>query len=181
MGDVSWPPDPPSEPLPEALRGRFASLVHIMGRWSPLHRLGVLALEADMLSLSDARGASLFAVPAASVEAHPHTRRVALHQVFFKIHAADRWWYLAAHVPTRYERRSTHELVVRNDLREWAPRPLGTDDSDLLAANGEPARAPGDLGCVLVAGAEHAPSLRCRRLRRYTVGPMDRRAEGRDR
>lgn len=129
MGDVSWPPDAPSDSLPDALRGRFASLVHIMGRWSPLHRLGVLALEADMLSLSDARGASLFAVPAASVEARPHTRRVALHQVFFKIHAVDRWWYLAAHVPSRYERRSTHELVVRNHLREWAPRPLGTDDS----------------------------------------------------
>jgi hypothetical protein len=129
MGDVSWPPDAPSESLPDALRGRFASLVHIMGRWSPLHRLGVLALEADMLSLSDARGASLFAVPAASVEARPHTRRVALHQVFFKIHAVDRWWYLAAHVPSKYERRSTHELVVRNHLREWAPRPLGTGDS----------------------------------------------------
>ncbi len=120
------------------LAGRLASLVHVMrGRWSPLHRLSVLALDGDVFSLSDSSGAPLFAVPAVGVEARPQ-RRLALHQVFFKVHAGSQWWYLAAHVPTKYERRSTHELVERYDLREWAPRPLGMNDATYVRRTANP-------------------------------------------
>jgi hypothetical protein len=66
---------PPPGLLSAALEGRFASVVYIMkGRRSPFSRLGVLELEARQLSLQDRKGALLFAVPAASVQARPARR-----------------------------------------------------------------------------------------------------------
>jgi hypothetical protein len=129
----------PPESLPEALAGRFASLVHIMkGRWSLFSRLGVLELDGGLLSLRDADGAPLFAVPAAGTEARPHRRRLAVHQVFFKVLAGERWWYLVAHAPNNYQRRSTRELVERYQLRELAPQPLGMDEAFYLRSTNNP-------------------------------------------
>ena len=39
------------------------------------------------------------------------------------IHADDRWWFLAAHAPTKYGRRSTREL---------APQPRGMNEETYL-------------------------------------------------
>jgi hypothetical protein len=112
---------------PDVPAGRLASLVHIMrGRWSVFSRLGILELDAGVLTLPDAAGASLFSVPVTGIRAAPQ-RRVSVHQVFFRIRAADRWWYLAAHVPTRYQRKATRELAARYQVRELVPRMPGLD------------------------------------------------------
>ena len=132
MNDVSVAlPHPPSESLQEALAGRLASVVHIMkGRWSLWSELGVLVLNDGALSLHGANGVSLFTVEAEGVQGRPHPRRLALHQRYFRIRAADRWWYLAPHVvPTRYQRCSTRELVERYAVRERAPRPIGMNEA----------------------------------------------------
>lgn len=111
------------ESLDEAFNGRLVSVVHIMkGRHSILSSLGVLKLDQDALSLRDAKGSLLFAVPVTSVEARPR-RRLAIYQTFFEVHAADRWWNLVAWAPTKYQRRSTRELAERSGARELVPRP----------------------------------------------------------
>lgn len=131
---------PPLELLPEALEGRFASVVYIMkGRRSPFSRLGVLELEAGQLSLRDRKGALLFAVPAASAQARPARRRSAeMHRTAFEIHAADRWWFLVGHVPTTYERRPAQELAGLFQARELAPRPAGMSQETYLRLTKNP-------------------------------------------
>lgn len=121
---------PPSESLAETLHGRLASVVYILrGRRSPFSHLGVLELDAGQLSLRDRTGALLFAVPAASIQARPARRRsFETHRTAFEVRAGDRWWFLVGHVPTKYERRSTQELVERFRARELAPRPTGMSE-----------------------------------------------------
>ena len=118
------------ESLAETLQGAFASLVNIMrGRRGIFSQLGVLTLDRARLSLCDAEDVSLFDLPVSSVQARLQRRPLAVHQIFFQVHAGDRWWYLAAHVPTKYERTSTRELRARHDARQLAPRPTGMDDA----------------------------------------------------
>lgn len=104
---------------------RLASLVHIMkGRRSLVSGLGVLELDSSTLSLWDASGGSAFAVPVEAVQARP-TKRLAVHQYFFQIHATDRWWYLSGAIQTRYSRPATRRLAERFEVPERAPRPTG--------------------------------------------------------
>lgn len=127
--------DPPPESLAEAVKGRFASVVHILkGRRSPFSRLGVLELDAGQLSLRDRTGGLLFAVPAAIVEARPARRRsFETHRTAFEVHADGKWWFLTPHtVPAKYERRSTRELVEHFRTRELAPRPAGMSEEAYL-------------------------------------------------
>jgi hypothetical protein len=42
------------------------------------------------------------------------------------------------HVPTKYERRRTRELVNRYDVREQAPRPVGIDDASYVQRTANP-------------------------------------------
>jgi hypothetical protein len=136
MSDAS--PTPPESP-PEALAGRLASLVHIMkGRSSLFSRLGVLELDAGLLSLWDAAGTSLFAVPVGSVQARPQPRRLAVHQYFFQVRAAERWWYLAGAVPTKYARRSTRELVQRYGIPDRVPMASGMSGETYLRLTSNP-------------------------------------------
>jgi hypothetical protein len=128
MSEVpSLDPDRGPDTLPEALRGRFASVVHILrGRRSPLSGLGVLELNRGQLSLHDRAGTQLFAVPTADVHARPARRRsFETHRSAFEVEADGRWWFLQAHAPTKYERASTRALAERYDAREVAPRPVG--------------------------------------------------------
>jgi hypothetical protein len=128
------------ESLTEAVEGRFASLVHIMnGPHSPLSHLGVLELGAGSLSLHDVAGQSLFSVPVESVEAR-RQRRVAVNQIFFRVRAGERWWYLAPHAPNKYERRSTRDFVEHSNARELAPRPNGMSEATYLRLTKNPTR-----------------------------------------
>jgi hypothetical protein len=135
----SPPPEASPESLAEALNGRLASLVYIMkGRRSPFTRLGVLELEDGRLTLRDRDGEPLFAVPAAGVEARPARRRsTELHRNAFEVRAGDTWWFFTVHAPTKYERRSTRELVARFGVREQAPRPtaMGPEQYRRLVEN----------------------------------------------
>ncbi len=99
------------------------------GRWSVFSHLGVLELENGQLTLRDTSGTPLFAVPAASVRTSSQ-RRIAVHQVFFRIHAVNQWWYLVAHVPTKHQRRTARELIERFHIRELVPRPAGMGEAD---------------------------------------------------
>ena len=137
-------PDP-SGPRPESLQeasegGRLTSVVNIMkGRRSPISHLGVLDLHAGSLSLWDGKGTRLFAVPAQTVQARPARRRsFETHRTGFEVHADDRWWFLVAHVPTKYERRSTRELVEQYGARELAPRPRGMNEETYLRLTKNP-------------------------------------------
>jgi S-methylmethionine-dependent homocysteine/selenocysteine methylase len=122
------PEDSLPEWLQEALGGRLASLVHIMkGRRSIRSGLGVLVLDGGVLTLTDAKGTSLFSVPVASVEARPQRRRLAVRQIFFQVHAGERWWYLTAHVLSKYSWRSTRDLAEHSGVREQLPQPVGMD------------------------------------------------------
>jgi len=109
---------------------RVTSLVYIMWGRSPFSRLGVLDLQDGSLSLRDATGGQLFAVPAKTVQARPARR--AFYQTKrpgFEVHANDRWWSLVAYtVPARYQRRSTRELIERYHARELAPRPAAMSE-----------------------------------------------------
>jgi hypothetical protein len=94
---------------------------------SPFSRLGILDLQAGSLSLRDAKGGQLFAVPADTVQARPARRKFyETKRPGFEVRANDRWWFLVAYaIPTRYQRRSTRELMERSHARELAPRPAG--------------------------------------------------------
>jgi hypothetical protein len=59
------PPDPPER------RSELTSLVYIMRGRSPFSHLGILDLRAGSLSLRDANGGQLFAVPAETAQARP--------------------------------------------------------------------------------------------------------------
>jgi hypothetical protein len=109
------------------------------GRHSIRSSLGVLALDDGSVSLRDAEDSLLFAVPAASVEARPR-RRLAVHQTFFEVHAEDRWWNLVAWVPTKYQRRSTRELVERSHAREVVPRLPGMSEESYHRIISNPVR-----------------------------------------
>jgi hypothetical protein len=68
-------PDRP-ERLPESSQevfqgNRLTSLVYIMRERSPFSHLGILDFQAGSLSLRDAKGGQLFAVPAETVQARP--------------------------------------------------------------------------------------------------------------
>jgi hypothetical protein len=97
---------------------------------SPFSHLGILDLQADSLSLRDAKGGQLFAVPAETVQARPASRKFyETKRPGFEVHANDRWWFLVAHtIPTRYQRRSTRELIERYHARELAPQPVGMSE-----------------------------------------------------
>lgn len=146
MGEIPSP-DPP-EPRPESSQeasegGRLTSVVHIMrGRRSPFSHLGVLDLHGGSLSLRDAKGRQLFAVPAETVQARPARRRsFETHRTGFEVRAGDRWWFLVAHtVPARYQRRSTRELVERYGARELVPRSPGMSEEAYLQLTGNPTR-----------------------------------------
>lgn len=134
----SSPPDAQPETLPEALEGRFASLVRIMGgRFSIRSRLGILELENGLVSLRNKSGDSLFSVPVATVEARPHRRRLSLYQCYFQVRAADRWWHLCAYGQTKYKRASTRALEERYGLRALVPRPpnMSMDDYGRITRN----------------------------------------------
>lgn len=121
-------------PLARLSEGRLVSVVHILkARRSIFSRLGVLELDNGSLSLRIAKGALLFAVPAASVEARPR-RRIAVYPRCFEVHASDRWWSLVAWAPAKHQRRSTRELVERSQARELVPG-MGEDDGQLLMKN----------------------------------------------
>jgi hypothetical protein len=125
------PPERPSESPQEDLEGgRLTSLVYIMRGRSPFSHLGILDLQADSLSLRDAKGGQLFAVPAETVQARPASRKFyETKRPGFEVHANDRWWFLVAHtIPTRYQRRSTRELIERYHARELAPQPVGMSE-----------------------------------------------------
>src|ERR1700722_17039225 len=135
------PPERPSESPQEDLEGgRLTSLVYIMRGRSPFSRLGILDLQAGFLSLRDADGGQLFAVPAETVQARPASRKFyETKRPGFEIHANDRWWFLVAYtMPARYQRRSTRELVERYHARELAPRPSGISDETYLRLTRNP-------------------------------------------
>ena len=124
-------PDPP-ERRPESSQedfegGRLTSIVYIMRGRSPFSRLGILDLQAGSLSLRDAKGGQLFAVPVETVAVRTARRKFfETRRPGFEVHADDRWWFLIAHtVPARYQRRSTRELVERYHARELVPRAPG--------------------------------------------------------
>ena len=54
------------------------------------------------------------------------------------VHADDRWWFLVAHAPTKYGRRSTRELVEHYGARELAPRPRGMNEETYLRLTKNP-------------------------------------------
>ena len=121
----------------EALDGRFASLARIMGgRFSMRSRLGILELDAGLLSLRDRSGSSLFSVPAATVEAH-RQRRLSMHPMYFQIRAAEEWWYLCGYGVTKYKRGATRELQERYGLCTLVPRPprMSVDDYERITRN----------------------------------------------
>lgn len=138
MAEIPFPdpPGPDSASSAAAFKtGRLTSVVHIMsGRRSPISHLGVLDLQAGTLSLWDAKGNRLFAVPAETVQARPARRRsFETHRTGFEVHADDRWWFLVVHtVPAKYQRRSTRELVKRYDASELVPRLGGMSEEAYL-------------------------------------------------
>jgi hypothetical protein len=118
----------------------LASVVHILkGRHSIRSSLGVLELDDDSVSLRNAEDSLLFAVRAASIEARQR-RRLAIYQTFFEVHAVDRWWNLVAWVPTKYQRRSTRELVERSHARELVPRLPGMSEESYHRIISNPTR-----------------------------------------
>jgi hypothetical protein len=137
---------PPLEPVegsgsvPGEIDGRLASVVHIMkGRRSIRSSLGVLALDNGSVSLRNAEDSLLFNVPATSVEARQR-RRLAVYQTFFEVRAEDRWWNLVAWVPTKYQRRSTRELVERAHPRQLVPRLPGMSEESYHRIISNPVR-----------------------------------------
>jgi hypothetical protein len=139
-------PDPP-ERRPESSRegfqeDRLTSLVYIMRGRSPFSRLGILDLQAGSLSLRDARGGQLFAVPAETVQARPARRKFyETKRPGFEVHANDRWWFLVAYtMPARYQRRSTRELIERYHARQLVPRPMGMSEEAYLRLTRNPGR-----------------------------------------
>lgn len=136
------PPGPQSASRAEASKaGRLTSLVHVMnGRRSPISHLGVLDLHAGTLSLWDAKGKLLFAVPAETAQARPARRRsFEMRQSGFEVHADDRWWCLVAHTtPAKYQRRSTRELIKQYGACELVPRPGGMRKEAYLRATRSP-------------------------------------------
>jgi hypothetical protein len=107
---------------------------------SPFSHLGILDLQAGSLSLRDAKGGRLFAVPVETVAVRTARRKFfETRRPGFEVHADDRWWFLIAHtVPARYQRRSTRELVERHHARELAPQPSGISDEAYLRLTGNP-------------------------------------------
>jgi hypothetical protein len=139
-------PDPPQR-RPKRSRedfaeGRLTSVVFIMKGRSPFSQLGILDLEAGSLSLRDAKGSQLFAVPAETVQARPaHRRFYETRRPGIEVHADDRWWFLVAHtVPARYQRRSTRELVERYHARALVPKPPGMSEETYLRLTSSPTR-----------------------------------------
>lgn len=137
-------PDPP-EHRPESSQedfegGRLTSIVYIMRGRSPFSHLGILDLQAGSLSLRDAKGSQLFAVPVETVSVRTaHRKFFETRRPGFEVHADDRWWFLIAHtVPARYQRRSTRELVERYHARELAPQPSGISDETYLRLTRNP-------------------------------------------
>ena len=134
-------PEVQPETLPEALEGRFASLVWIMPRRSSIFgHVGVLELEDGLVSLRDKSGRRLFSVPAATVEARPRQRRLSANPYYFQIRAADRWWYLAGYGQTKHRRASTRALQERYGLRALVPRPETMSLGDYTRITANPAK-----------------------------------------
>jgi hypothetical protein len=126
----------------EIQRGRLTSLVYIMRGRSPFSHLGILELQDGSLSLRDAQGGQLFAVPAETVQARPARRKFyETKRPGFEVHANDRWWSLVAYtMPARYQRRSTRELIERYHARELVPRPAGMSEETHLRLTSSPTR-----------------------------------------
>jgi hypothetical protein len=122
------------------------SVVHVMsGRRSPISHLGILELQGGTLSLRDAKGKQLFAVPAETVQARPARRRsFETHRTGFEVQANDRWWFLVAHtVPAKYQRHATRELVEHYGARELVPRPPGMSEETYLGLTNNPVQHQG--------------------------------------
>jgi hypothetical protein len=140
---ISDPSERPPESSPEDLLGdRLTSLVYVMRGRSPFSRLGILDLQDGSLSLRDAKGGQLFAVPAETVEARPARRKFyETKRPGFEVNANGRWWFLVAYtVPARYQRRSTRELIERYHARELVPRPVGMSEDAYLRLTRNPSR-----------------------------------------
>ena len=140
---MSDAPSPSADRQPESSPGladiRLASLVHIMrSRWSLFSRLGVLEVDSGTLSLYNGEGQTLFSIPVGRAQAQHQRRLFAIHPVFFRIGADDRWWYLVAHAPNKYERRSTRQLVERYRIHEPAPRPDAMTEETYLRLTKNP-------------------------------------------
>jgi|SRR5580692_2585322 hypothetical protein len=129
-------PDPPER------RSELTSLVYIMRGRSPFSHLGILDLRDGSLSLRDAKGGQLFAVPAETAQARPASRRFyETKRPGFEVYANDRWWFLVAYtMPARYQRRSTRELVERYHVRELAPRPAEMSEETYRRLTSSPTR-----------------------------------------
>ena len=143
MREIPLPDRPERRPesSDEDFQGsRLTSLVYIMRGRSPFSHLGILDLQAGSLSLRDAKGGQLFAVPVETVAVRTARRKFfETRRPGFEVHADDRWWFLIAHtVPARYQRRSTRELVERYHARELAPQPSGISDEAYLRLTGNP-------------------------------------------
>ena len=110
----------------------ITSLVYIMRGRSPFSRLGILDLQDGILSLREADGGQLFAVPVETVESRPARRKFyETKRPGFEVQANDRWWSLVAYaIPPKYQRRSTQELIERHHARELAPRPAGMSEAN---------------------------------------------------
>jgi hypothetical protein len=135
------PQDAQPETLPEALEGRFASLVWIMPRRSSIFgRLGILELEDRWVSLRDKSGTSLFSVPISTVKARPRRRRLSAYPYYFQVRAADRWWYFAGYGQTKYKRASTRNLQERYALRALVPRPASMSQDDYARITTNPVK-----------------------------------------
>jgi hypothetical protein len=133
MHEIPLPdrPEPRPESSQEDFQGsRLTSLVYIMRGRSPFSHLGVLDFQAGFLSLRDAQGGQLFAVPAETVQARPARRKFyETKRPGFEVQANDRWWFLVAYtIPAKYQRRSTRELIERYHARELAPQPAGMSE-----------------------------------------------------
>jgi hypothetical protein len=109
---------------------------------SPFSHLGILDLQAGSLSLRDARGSQLFAVPVETLQARPARRKFyETRRPGFEVYANDRWWFLVAHtVPAKYQRRSTRELVEQYHARELAPKPPGMSQESYLRLTSNPTK-----------------------------------------
>jgi len=70
---------------------------------SPFSHLGILDFQAGSLSLRDAKGGQLFAVPAETVQARPARRKFyETKRPGFEVHANDQWWFLVGYtIPAR--------------------------------------------------------------------------------
>jgi hypothetical protein len=140
-------PDRP-ERLPESSQevfqgNRLTSLVYIMRERSPFSHLGILDFQAGSLSLRDAKGGQLFAVPAETVQARPPAG------------SSTRPSGRSMVVPGRVYHPGQVPAAVDTGTDRALPRPRagtaarGDERRDLSASYEQPHQASGTLGRLL--------------------------------